>query len=101
MLSLNIYKHTTDLLLQWGSTAKEVTRTNFFIELPVVFKKFKWSMLFCVLSIVGIIIMATGPFIPWSWNIQNFNAIFPFALLVGCHLLVPIILNPGLTAFTW
>ncbi|USW56169.1 Putative glycosyltransferase 2, nucleotide-diphospho-sugar transferase [Septoria linicola] len=100
-ISQALLSHMFGIDMQWGSTAKEVTRTNFFIELPVVFKKFKWSMLFCVLSIIGIIIMATGPFIPWSWNIQNFNAIFPFALLVGCHLLVPIILNPGLTAFTW
>ncbi|KAF2170004.1 hypothetical protein M409DRAFT_64391 [Zasmidium cellare ATCC 36951] len=100
-ISQALLSHMFEINMQWGATAKEVTRTNFFKEVPQVFRKFKWSMLFCICVIVGMIIVATAPFIPWSWNINNFTAIFPLALLVSCHLLVPIVLNPGLTAFTW
>ncbi|GIZ37748.1 hypothetical protein CKM354_000118400 [Cercospora kikuchii] len=93
--------HLVGIDMQWGATAKEVTRTNFFIEAPIVLRKFKYSMIFCWFMIVAMIIMALGPFIPWSWNITEFTAIFPLALMLVCHILMPIVLNPGLLAFTW
>lgn len=58
-------------------------------------------MLFCLLMIAVMIIMAIGPFIPWSWNITEFTAIFPLAIMVASHMLLPIVLNPSLMAFTF
>lgn len=87
--------------MQWGATAKEVERSNFFLEVPKIAKRFKWSMLFCLALIAAMVIMAEAPFIPWSWNITEFVAIFPLALMCACHMLLPIVLNPSLMAFTF
>lgn len=92
--------HMFSINMQWGATAKEVTATNFFVEVPIVFKKFKYSMGLSLFGIVAMIVMAVGP-LPWSWNIDKFVAIFPLAILCACHILLPIVLNPGLMTFKW
>ncbi|KAL0259452.1 hypothetical protein SLS55_005189 [Diplodia seriata] len=93
--------HMFSIDMQWGATAKEVERSNFFLEVPKIAKKFKFSMLFCFALIAGMVIMAEAPFIPWSWEITEFVAIFPMAVMVACHILLPIVLNPSLMAFTF
>ncbi|KAF2084366.1 hypothetical protein K490DRAFT_49343 [Saccharata proteae CBS 121410] len=100
-LSQAILSHMFSIDMSWGATAKEVEKSNFFKEVPKIAKKFKYSMIFCILEIIGIVIMATADFIPWSWNITSFPAIFPLALLASCHLLVPVALNPNLMTFSW
>lgn len=118
-LSQAILCHMFGIDMSWGATSKEVENTNFFKEVPKVFGKFKWSMvgsspcvsrthdanrrfqLFNTFLIVAIVVMAVGPFIPWSWNITEFVAIFPLCMIAGCHILLPIVLNPGLMTFTW
>jgi hypothetical protein len=87
--------------MSWGATAKEVVFSNFFIEIPKVAKTFKYSIAMCLLMIAAMIIMARAQFIPWSWDITQFVAIFPLAMMCGCHLLLPIALNPGLMTFSW
>lgn len=100
-VSQALLAHMSSIDMQWGATAKEVERSNFFLEVPKIAKRFKWSMLFCFALIAAMVIMAEAPFIPWSWNITEFVAIFPLALMVACHMLLPIVLNPSLMAFTF
>ncbi|KAK0660554.1 hypothetical protein DIS24_g3065 [Lasiodiplodia hormozganensis] len=100
-VSQALLSHMFCIDMQWGATAKEVERSNFFLEVPKIAKKFKFSMLFCFALIAGMVIMARGPFIPWSWEITEFVAIFPMAVMVACHILLPIVLNPSLMAFTF
>lgn len=100
-VSQALLSHMFCIDMQWGATAKEVERSNFFLEVPKIAKKFKFSMLFCFALIAGMVIMARGPFIPWSWEITEFVAIFPMGVMVACHILLPIVLNPSLMAFTF
>jgi hypothetical protein len=100
-VSQAILCHMFEVNMQWGATSKEVEFANFFTEVPKVANKFKWSISFSLFTIVAIITMAEGTFIPWSWNINLFVAIFPLALMCSCHLLLPIALNPGLMTFFW
>ncbi|KAK7526800.1 glycosyl transferase family group 2-domain-containing protein [Phyllosticta citriasiana] len=103
-VSQAILAHMFSIDMQWiqqGATAKEVERSNFFLEVPKIAKRFKWSMLFCLVMIAVMVIMAIGPFIPWSWKITEFTAIFPLAIMVASHMLLPIVLNPSLMAFTF
>ena len=93
--------HMLSIDMSWGATSKEVTFSNFFIEIPKVARTFKYSILLSLSCIVGMIIMAKGQFIPWSWNIEQFVAIFPLSMLCACHLLLPVALNPGLMTFSW
>jgi len=39
--------------------------------------------------------------VPWMWRIDIFIAIFPLAIVVGSHFMLPIVLNPNLMLFTW
>ncbi|KAH6719302.1 glycosyl transferase family group 2-domain-containing protein [Leptodontidium sp. MPI-SDFR-AT-0119] len=93
--------HMFSIDMSWGATSKEVEFSNFFIEIPKVFKSFKYSIALSLTVIAGMVIMAVGDFIPWSWNIDQFVAIFPLAMLCACHLLLPVALNPGLMTFSW
>lgn len=112
--------HMFSINMQWGATSKEVENTNFFEEVsqhpsnsqggtvlltnrsqvPKIAKKFKYSMAACWFGIIAMIVMALAP-LPWSWNITQFVAIFPLAILCSCHILLPIALNPGLMTFTF
>jgi len=58
-------------------------------------------MLFAMAFIIGMIILATAPFIPYSWRITDFVAILPMATVAASHLLLPIALNPALMTFSW
>lgn len=97
--------HLCSIDMSWGATAKEATTTSFFKEIPTILKKFKFTFAFCVIMTTAMIILAgvgpVGQFIPYSWHITDFTAIFPLAVLVAFHFLMPLVLNPGLMQFTF
>jgi hypothetical protein len=85
--------------MSWGSTAKEVEETSFFEEMPKLIKRFRGTFLFC-LGCTGLMIAGTIAF-PVFWRITDFVAIFPLAVVVASHFLLPVALNPALMMFTW
>ncbi|EXJ90538.1 hypothetical protein A1O1_03641 [Capronia coronata CBS 617.96] len=91
--------------MTWGATAKEAERTSFFREVPVILKKFKFTFCYCIVMIIVMIVMAgvgpLGALVPHDWRITTFTAIFPLAILVAFHFLLPLVLNPGLMQFTF
>jgi len=58
-------------------------------------------MIFSIVGIVGMIVLATGSFIPYDWRIKDFVAILPMATVTVSHLLLPLALNPALMTFSW
>jgi hypothetical protein len=90
-----------EINMTWGATAKEVEYSNFFIEVPKVLRKFKFSFAFSTLAIAAMIILATASFVPKTWMIRDFVAILPMATVAGSHMLLPIALNPALMTFQW
>jgi cellulose synthase/poly-beta-1,6-N-acetylglucosamine synthase-like glycosyltransferase len=100
-VSQALLAHMFEIDMTWGATSKEAEFSNFFIEVPKVLKKFKFSMLFSTIFIVGMIILAVAPFIPYSWHITDFVAILPMATVAASHLLLPLALNPALMTFSW
>ena len=100
-VSQALLAHMFEVDMTWGATAKEVEFSNFFIEVPKVLKRFKFSMSFAVLSIIAMIVFSTATFVPWDWRIVDFTAILPMATVAGSHLLLPIALNPALMTFAW
>jgi hypothetical protein len=89
--------------MTWGSTSKEAERSNFFIEVPKVISKFKFSIGFAIFGIITMIWLATNPggFIPYDWVIADFIAILPMSTVCASHLLLPVVLNPALMTFTF
>lgn len=100
-VSQALLAHMFEIDMTWGATSKEAEFSNFFIEVPKVLKKFKFSMLFSIIGIAGMVILAIAPFIPYDWKIQDFVAILPMATVTSSHLLLPLALNPALMTFSW
>ncbi|KAF8540092.1 glycosyl transferase family group 2-domain-containing protein [Trichophaea hybrida] len=100
-VSQALLAHMFEINMTWGATAKEVEYSNFFIEVPKVLRKFKFSFAFSTLAIAAMIILATASFVPKSWMIKDFVAILPMATVAGSHMLLPIALNPALMTFQW
>ncbi|RAL67841.1 hypothetical protein DID88_008567 [Monilinia fructigena] len=76
-LSQALLCHMFEIDMSWGATSKEVEFSNFFLEVPKILKTFKYTYIMCITGIIGMIIMAEATFLPWSWNIVDFIAIFP------------------------
>ncbi|KXJ93691.1 glycosyl transferase family group 2-domain-containing protein [Microdochium bolleyi] len=100
-VSQALLSHMFEINMVWGATAKEAEFSNFFIEVPKVAKKFKWSMLFSIGFIVAMIIFAKAPFVPHDWRITEFVAILPMSVVASSHFLLPIALNPAIMVFSW
>lgn len=79
-------------VVQWSTTIKEVQVSNFFKEVPAIFKRF-WMMLVVCFTVIGVIIVMTTSIIPVGYQIRAFNAIVPVAVVMGCHILLPVALN--------
>ncbi|KAF1991362.1 hypothetical protein K402DRAFT_322851 [Aulographum hederae CBS 113979] len=100
-VSQALLAHMFEIDMTWGATSKEAEFSNFFIEVPKVLKRFKFSITFAMGGIVAMIILAVAPFVPYDWRITDFVAILPMATVTASHLLLPIVLNPALMTFSW
>ncbi|KAM0476768.1 hypothetical protein ACHAPX_006193 [Trichoderma viride] len=100
-VSQALLAHMFEINMTWGATSKEAEFSNFFIEVPKVLKKFKFSMLFSLIFIIGMILLAQAPFVPYDWRIKDFVAILPMATVAASHFLLPLALNPALMTFSW
>ncbi|CAK5262707.1 unnamed protein product [Mycena citricolor] len=101
-LSTAILAHLFSYDMTWGSTGKEVERSTFWIEVPRIWQNFKLSFIICFAAIVMMIVFTTGA-VPAEWQIPGWNWALniPLSLVVGCHILLPIVLNPWLMIFSY
>lgn len=97
-LSLHVSKaliaHMFSLNMQWGATAKEKDNSNFFKEAGRIFGAFKYTLLVCLIGVIGMLYL--GLWAPLQWRINNFNSCFPMGFTILGHFLQPIVLNPQL-----
>jgi hypothetical protein len=98
-ISLAILAHMFGVNMQWGATNKEKTITNFFEEIPKIFKRCKYMYLFLFPMIGGMIYL--GNFAPRGWVINQGVAVVPMAVTLVSHFLLPFVLNPGLMVFNY
>ncbi|CAK7212623.1 hypothetical protein SEUCBS140593_001565 [Sporothrix eucalyptigena] len=98
-VSQAILCHLFSINMSWGATAKEVSDTSFFIELPIIARRFKYVFAYCI-AVTAVLICGVYVF-PYLWRITQLVAIFPLAVMIGCHFTLPILLNPALMTFTW
>ncbi|KAF3762089.1 hypothetical protein M406DRAFT_341392 [Cryphonectria parasitica EP155] len=91
--------HMFSIDMSWGATAKEVTDTSFFIEMPIIARRFKFVFIFCI-AMTALILCGVYVF-PYLWRIDQLIAIFPLACIIFSHFLLPVLLNPALMKFTW
>ncbi|KAF7760728.1 CAZyme family GT2 [Agaricus bisporus var. burnettii] len=101
-LSTALLAHLFSYNITWGATAKEVERSNFWVEVPKIWKRYWPTFLFCFSLIVGMAILAT-PLVSPEWQItaDAWGVILPLSITAGGHILFPIVLNPWLMIFSF
>jgi hypothetical protein len=100
-VSQALLAHMFEVDMTWGATSKEAEFSNFFIEVPKVLRRFKFSIAFALVAIVGMVVLAEGTFVPYSWEVRDLVAVLPMATVAASHLLLPVVLNPALMKFSW
>jgi len=100
-VSQALLSHMFEIDMSWGATSKEAEWSNFFVEVPRVCKRFKWTFAYVLVAVAAIIVLAEATFVPWQWRIDQFLPITPWAMLLACHFLLPIALNPALMTFSF
>ena len=98
-VSQALLSHMFGIDMNWGATSKEAQNTTFFAEIPKVIKNFKFTFAGSILLTVMMIVMATAA--PVMWQINLLPAVFPLAICVASHFLLPVVLNPSLMLFTF
>ncbi|KEY69751.1 hypothetical protein S7711_03732 [Stachybotrys chartarum IBT 7711] len=98
-ITVALLAHLLHIDMQWGATSKEKEDSNFFQEIPRIFKTFKYMYITLTIIVGGMIYL--GAFAPADWAISDFTAIVPLALSLGFHALVPLALNPSLMVFNY
>ena len=90
-VSQAILAHCFSYNMTWGATKKEVERSNFFKEIPKIFKRFWFSWL-VAWTLVFIMIILSTPAVPIQWRIDGsaWAVIFPLAVVAGGHILFPV-----------
>ena len=101
-MSIALLAHLFSYNITWGATKKEVEKSNFFIEVPRILKRFRVALIISGFTIVMMVILSSS-LIPLEWRIPGnaWAVIFPLALVAGSHILFPIVLNPWLMVFSY
>ena len=99
-LSRALLCHLFSINMQWSATAKEKDDSNFFKEMPKIFRRFKW-MYAVVLPVVGCMVYLGCGFAPRGWEITQVAAVVPLSVTIASHALLPVVLNPSLMVFNY
>ncbi|KAJ7186447.1 glycosyl transferase family group 2-domain-containing protein [Mycena filopes] len=101
-LTTALLAHMFSYNMTWGATVKEVERSNFWIEVPRIWQRFRLAFCVCFLLIAMMIVFSTSVVTP-AWQIPgtSWSVILPLAIVAGGHILFPIVLNPWLMIFSY
>lgn len=102
-LTTALLAHMFSYNITWGATKKEVERSNFFIEVPRILKRFWLAFTLSFGTFGMIIIFSLSSIVGPDWQIPGtyWAVILPLALVAGSHILFPIVLNPWLMIFSY
>ncbi|KAH7886770.1 glycosyl transferase family group 2-domain-containing protein [Phlebopus sp. FC_14] len=101
-LTTALFAHMFSYNITWGATKKEVERSNFFIEVPRILKRFWLAFAFSFACFAAMVVFSLDVVTP-NWQIPGsyWAVILPLALVAGSHVLFPIVLNPWLMIFSY
>ena len=79
-LSQALLAHLFSYNITWGATKKEVERSNFWLEVPKILKRF-WLALAISLALCAAMIILSTSAVPVGWRIFNWDwaVILPLA----------------------
>jgi hypothetical protein len=79
-LSTALLAHLFSFNMAWGATKKEVERSNFFIEVPRILRRFWLAFVLSMVTLVGMGVLASGA-VPPQWQVvgSSWAVILPLA----------------------
>lgn len=91
-LTIALLAHMFSYNITWGATKKEVERSNFFIEVPRILKRFWFAFAVSFACFASIVLFSLSSVVTPDWQIPGnyWAVIFPLALVAGCHVLFPV-----------
>ncbi|TKY85615.1 hypothetical protein EX895_005777 [Sporisorium graminicola] len=95
---LALMAHITGYNMTWSATVKDVTESNFWKEIPAILRRFGHCYLVMFTFMAAMIIFSSSV-VPLEWRIEGFTVLWPGIVLISCHVLYPIVLNPWLVRF--
>jgi len=98
-LNMAILSQMFSINMEWEATSKEVEASNFFKEVPKIFRTFKWLYITVIPLIAGMIYL--GFFAPHGWRINLFTATVPVSVALSAHIVLPFVMNPALMVFNY
>ena len=99
-ITASLVCHMLGINMTWGATGKTVEKSNFFLQVPRIWAKFKWQITLSVTVLAGMIV-STTKVIPMAYRVSNLEAIIPLSLAYSAHLLWPFALDPYFTTFSF
>jgi len=102
-LSVALLAHMFSYNITWGATKKEVERSNFFIEVPRILKRFWLALLLSFACLATMVVFSLESVVTADWVIPGsyWAVILPLAIVAGSHIIFPIVLNPWLMIFSY
>lgn len=99
-LSAALIAHPLGYNMTWSSTVKTVEKSNFFLQLPIIWRRFRTALIVFTTMCIAMIVLSQG-FVPMAWRITNPEVFIPMSLIAGSHLLWPFALNPWFLSFSF
>ncbi|PWZ03732.1 hypothetical protein BCV70DRAFT_184934, partial [Testicularia cyperi] len=96
-----LLSHAFGINMVWGATIKDLEDSNFFIEVPLILKRFWKVFIISIAAFAAIIVFKLDGVLPIEWQIIGFDCYWPLLLTALFHLLYPIALNPALLRFSF
>ncbi|KAF9255184.1 hypothetical protein L218DRAFT_884674 [Marasmius fiardii PR-910] len=96
-----ILAHLLSYNIKWEATKKEVEQSNFFIEVPRIWKRY-WPIIIIGVLTIAVMIVLSLPYVPDGWHIpfSSWPVMVPLAFTMVAHMLLPFVLNPWLMTFS-
>lgn len=93
-LSQALLAHMFSYNITWGATKKEVERSNFWLEVPKIIKRFWMALIICIVIAAGMVILSTD-LIPLGWRIPgtDWAVIVPLAYVFFQNIILAISLT--------
>ena len=84
-LSTALLAHLFSYNITWGATKKEVERSNFFLEVPKIWQRFRVALVLSILMASAMIVLSTAVnAVPVGWQVDSLDwaVVLPLAYVI-------------------
>ncbi|WVR04423.1 hypothetical protein IAU60_001425 [Kwoniella sp. DSM 27419] len=99
-MSAALASHLVGYNMSWSATVKTVEKSNFFLQLPIIWRRF-WPQLSFFTLIIAMMIICSTKLMPDGYRMVGIDIMVPMGILAGSHLLYPFALNPWFLSFSF